>query len=253
MKVTFLGTAGSTLSKNRGYPAILINDDLLLDCGEGTTQKLLQISSIDSIRTVFFSHLHNDHVNGLFSLLWYYWIGNRKKPLEIIGPPRTRATIESILELVNTPDDMMKSFQVHYKELENAEEIKVIDTIYTMRYVDADHRIPAFSCTIESNGHLVCYSGDTRPTQLLETLAKNCDIFICDATMPDEWAKFAHEHYHCTPSDAGKIATNANCKKLVLFHIASHFVNQIDKFKRQAEKEFKNEVIIAQDLLELVL
>ena len=71
MKITFLGTAGSTLSEHRSYPAILINKDLLLDCGEGTTQKLLQVNAINTIKTIFFTHLHNDHLLGVFSLLWY--------------------------------------------------------------------------------------------------------------------------------------------------------------------------------------
>ena len=88
-------------------------------------------------------------------------------------------------------------------------------------------------------------------TQTLETLVKNCDMFICETTMPDKWSDFAHEYFHSTPSDAANIANAAQCKKLVLFHIASHFINQIDKFQKQAEQKFKKEVIIAEDLMEL--
>ena len=67
--------------------------------------------------------------------------------------------------------------------------------------------------------------------------------------MPDEWKEFAHEHFHCTPSDAASIANKIQCKTLVLFHIASHFIKQFDKFQEQAERIFKNEVIIAKDLM----
>ncbi len=253
MKITFLGTAGSTLSKHRSYPAILINDDLLLDCGEGTTQKLLQSNSINTIRTIIFTHLHNDHLIGVFSLLWYYWINDRKEDLNIIGPIGTKNTIESILKLINTPEDMMKSFQIHYQELESTKEIQPIKYNYIMNYVDADHRISAFSIRIEDKKNSICYSGDTAPTYLLEKLAMNCDIFICEATMPDEWAEFAHEHFHCTPSDAATIANKIHCKTLVLFHIASHFIKQFDKFQQQAEKIFKKEVIIAKERMILEL
>lgn len=38
MKITFIGTSGGFLGAEKSFPAILINDDLLLDCGEGTTQ-----------------------------------------------------------------------------------------------------------------------------------------------------------------------------------------------------------------------
>ncbi|MFX1277296.1 MAG: MBL fold metallo-hydrolase [Promethearchaeota archaeon] len=251
MKITFLGTAGSTISKDRGYPAILINDDLLLDCGEGTTQKLLQVNAIDSIKTIFLTHLHNDHLLGLFSLLWYYWIGNRKEELEIIGPVGMEKTIKSILKLINTPEAMMTSLQPKYRELQSMEEVQILQANYTIKYVDVDHRIPALACRIESNGKSVCYSGDTRPTNALISLADNCDLFICETTMPDNWSVFAHEHYHCTPSDAAKLGMNARCKKLVLFHIPSHFTNQMDKFRKQAEKIYKKDVIIAEDMMKL--
>ena len=117
MKVTFIGTAGSTAAKNKGYPAILINDDLLLDCGEGTTQKLVQINSIKNIKTICLTHLHMDHYLGLFSLLWYYWLHNRNDDLTLIGPIGTKDTVKKILSLVNTPESMMKSFKIIYKEI----------------------------------------------------------------------------------------------------------------------------------------
>jgi ribonuclease BN (tRNA processing enzyme) len=36
-----------------------------------------------------------------------------------------------------------------------------------------------------------------------------------------------------------------------MVHIASNYLDQIDKFKSQAEKEFGNEIIIAEDLMEI--
>jgi len=71
--------------------------------------------------------------------------------------------------------------------------------------------------------------------------------------MPDVLSALAHKYFHCTPSDAALMAKIAHCKKLVLNHIPSHFVNQIDKFREQAEELFKKEVLIAEDLMELNL
>lgn len=251
MKITLLGTAGSLIAKNKGCPAILINDDLLLDCGEGTTQKLVQLDLIKDIKTICITHLHNDHFLGAFSLLWHYWLNQRKEDLKIIGPPQLKSTFETILELTHTPEGMMSSCKVNYEELQETNTVQTIKGNYTIQYISVEHGFPAFAYRIESKGKSFCYSGDTRPTENLKKIAHNCDLLVCECTLPDDMHKFAHEHYHCTPSDAGKIATAVNSKKLVLTHISSFFLGRIDEFKKSAEKNFNKEVIIAEDLMEL--
>ncbi|MBN1801541.1 MAG: ribonuclease Z [Candidatus Lokiarchaeota archaeon] len=253
MKITFLGTAGSTMSKERGFPSILVDDNLLLDCGEGTTQKLLKLEKMGSIKTICLTHLHNDHFLGLFSLLWHYWINKRTEDLELIGPEGTKKTVETILELINTPQDMMSSFQVRYKELKPANKSASVQDKSDLTYASVDHRIPALAFRIERDGKSSCYTGDSKPVQTVIDLASKCDLLICESTLPDEMADFAHDHYHFTPSDAAHLASESDCKRLVLFHISSFFANQMDRFKQQAEKALGKSVIIAKDLMEIDL
>ena len=61
MKATFLGTARSILTAEKSFPSILIDENLLLDCGEGTTQKLIQINSIGKVKSIYLTHLHADY------------------------------------------------------------------------------------------------------------------------------------------------------------------------------------------------
>ena len=251
MKITLLGTAGSLIAKNKGCPAILINDDLLLDCGEGTTQKLVQLDKIKNIKTILITHLHNDHFLGAFSLLWHYWLNQRKEDLKIIGPPQLKSTFETILELTHTPAGMMSSCKIHYEELKETNSLQTIEGDYKIQYISVEHGFPAFSYRIEKKGKSICYSGDTRPTKNLQKIASDSDLFICECTLPDDMYEFAYKHKHCTPSDVGKIAAAANSKKLVLTHISSFFLGRIDEFKKSAETHFKKEVIIAEDLMEL--
>jgi len=248
IKLTFLGTAGSIISSSRGFPAFLINDDLLLDCGEGTTQKLIQIDSIDTIRTICLTHLHLDHFIGIFSLLWHYGILERRKPLEIIGPSGINETIDKILDLVYTPNKL-KTFEISFKELNDSNKIQLLDGKYNISSIKVEHSIISFAFRIEYEDRSICYSGDTRPTQNLIDLAKDCNLLICESTLPNEYAQLAHKINHSTPSDAAKIATKANCEKLALFHISSYFKDQITNFKKEAEVIFKKEVIIAEDLM----
>jgi ribonuclease Z len=251
MKITLLGTAGSLIAKNKGCPAILINDDLLLDCGEGTTQKLVQLGIIHNINTICITHLHNDHFLGAFSLLWHFWLSERKEDLNIIGPSQLKSTFETILRLAHTPEGMMSSFKVNYEELRETNTIQTIDKNYVIQYISMEHGFPAFAYRIESKGKSFCYSGDTKPTENLRKIARDCDLLVCECTLPDDMHEFAQKHKHCTPSDVGKIAAAAGSKKIVLTHISSFFLGRIDEFKKSAEKYFNKEVIIAEDLMEI--
>jgi len=250
MKITFLGTAGSIMAKNRSFPSILVNQDLLLDCGEGTTQKLLQINKLKHIKTVCITHLHADHFLGIISLIWHYGVEKRRKRLEIIGPIGIKHTIEKILELVNTPDSI-QTFQIEFTELNLSQMNQLTMGKYIIKSTPVEHGIPALAYRIEEKKKSMCYTGDTKPTKSLVLLAKNCDLLISESTLPEKFRDFTHDHFHMTPRDAAKLALETNSKQLVLVHISSHFLVYIEDFKTEAEKTFKKKVIIAEDLTEL--
>ena len=251
MKITFLGTAGSLMTENKSFPSILINNDLLLDCGEGCTQKLLQLKAIDTINTICISHLHGDHFSGFFSLIWYYWLSNRTNDLIVIGPPQTLATTEKIFTLMNAPGFEEFNFKIQFKELTDTNDIHEFKGDYEINSAKMDHAIISYAYRVEKNGESVCYSGDTRPTKQLVKLADKCDVFICESTFPDIYAKFADEYGHSTPSDVAKMARDANCQKLVLVHLYPLFAKKVVKSKDTLSEIFNKEILIAKDLLTL--
>ncbi|HEC40565.1 hypothetical protein LCGC14_0688460 [marine sediment metagenome] len=250
MKVTFLGTAGSILTAEKSFPSILIDEIMLLDCGEGTTQKLIQINSIDTLKSICLTHLHADHFMGLFSLLWHYILTQRKNDLTIYGPLNSKETVEKIFVLTNFPGGLNAlPFKIHFRELINSSDIQEIHGEYKIKYVGMDHPIPAFAYRIENNGKSICYSGDTKFTQKLIKLAEKSNIFICESTFPDKYAKFAEDYGHCTPSDAAKMARNADCKKLVMVHISPFFKEEIPI--NDMQKIFNKEILVAHDFMTL--
>ena len=71
--LTFLGTAATTPSSERGLPALVVgagSERFLIDCGEGTQRQLLR-SGIGFRRLghILLTHVHLDHVLGLAGLL----------------------------------------------------------------------------------------------------------------------------------------------------------------------------------------
>lgn len=247
MKLTFLGTAGSYLRVDASNPAILIDDCLLLDCGEGTAHRLLQVGSIDTVRLICLSHLHLDHVAGVFSILWHRWIRKIPHAVRIIGPPATEKTLEAILALVRTPPAIRTS-PIHY-DFPGLSAASFQMGKYTIDYIWVHHEeSSALAYRIDDGTRAICYSGDTSPTRGLIDLARDCDLLICEATFPDEHRAIAHRIGHSTPSDAAYIASEAGCDRLVLFHISSYFADRIEEFQVEAERGFPA-VTVARDLM----
>ena len=90
-ELKILGSASATPVLGRHPTAQVLTAgpaQYLLDCGEGTQWRLLENRvRHQRLRAVFISHLHGDHVFGLFGLLGTMHLAGRTEPLCLIGPP----------------------------------------------------------------------------------------------------------------------------------------------------------------------
>ncbi|KDN50401.1 hypothetical protein K437DRAFT_66543 [Tilletiaria anomala UBC 951] len=115
ISLRFLGTS-SQPSRTRNYSALLLKHDhyaALIDCGEGTQRQILSKhiggeERVSSLRTIFITHLHVDHVSGIVPLMMSI-MGpsgaaaidpNDQHPrLTIYGPLGLRSLIRATLNL----------------------------------------------------------------------------------------------------------------------------------------------------------
>src|SRR5512133_258788 len=92
-EVTFLGTAASTPSAERGLPAVLVqagSERFLIDCGEGTQRQLLRAGSgFRRLGHVLLTHAHLDHVLGLGGLIATLGLMDLRETLRICGSRQT--------------------------------------------------------------------------------------------------------------------------------------------------------------------
>ncbi len=104
----------------------------LIDCGEGTQIQLRRLKlSFAKINRVFISHIHGDHLFGLFGLLSSFQLLGRKNELHIHGPGEIR---EIVL------------FYERYFGTEQSYRIKVHPLGYTRKMlIFEDERIEVFS------------------------------------------------------------------------------------------------------------
>ncbi len=100
--LTTLGTASALPTANR-YPSahvLTVHERLfLIDCGEGAQMQMrkagIPFSRIDNI---FISHLHGDHIFGLFGFLSTLAMSGRRSPLYIYAPSAFDKILSFFLE-----------------------------------------------------------------------------------------------------------------------------------------------------------
>lgn len=99
--VTILGRASAKPTKESHASAQIVNlseQYYLVDAGEGVQQQLFRYGFNPlKIRAVFISHLHGDHVFGLFPLLSTMGLYGRQTALKIFAPHPFRTILESFL------------------------------------------------------------------------------------------------------------------------------------------------------------
>src|SRR3954470_2330162 len=92
-ELTFLGTAATTPSTERGLPALLVSagsERFLVDCGEGTQRQLLRSGAgFRRLSNILLTHVHLDHVLGRGGLLAALGLVDLHRQLTIHGSPET--------------------------------------------------------------------------------------------------------------------------------------------------------------------
>ena len=117
--VTVLGSGAAIPTFSRNCSAQVVNIygvKMLLDCGESTQNQLRQRHvKMQSIRTVFLSHLHGDHFFGLPGLLSTMHLCGREEPLTVYAPKGVRAALEPLFEVSGT----VLRYELRFVELDN--------------------------------------------------------------------------------------------------------------------------------------
>jgi len=245
MKLTILGSGTAAPSLERSNAAYLLEIDrfkFLLDSGAGTIRRLLEVKAdLFDIDYIFYTHLHNDHINDLGAIIWSNNYGlKRKKSLNLYGPKGLKKYYKILVNKLLKPHKIY--FDVNIQELKNSHFNIGGITINT-------HKIRHSSTTksvayrFEFKGKSFVYTGDAEYTNDVTEIAKNANVLLTECSLPDD----KKEEGHLTPSLAGKIAAKAGVNHLIL----THFYPEVLKtnIKRQCRKFFDGKISLAMDKL----
>ena len=189
--VILLGTGTPYPDAQRFGSAILVEaggKTMLFDCGRGAVIRLKEVGvNPKDVDEVFLTHLHSDHVVGLPDLWLTGWFLGRRGPLSVWGPAGTREMTEHLrqafafdLRIREAPPEnlaaggaALDAHEIESEKLYDSGGVRV-----SAFAVDHGTVKPAFGYRVDSAGHSLVISGDTRFSQNLIDQAKGVDCVI---------------------------------------------------------------------------
>jgi ribonuclease Z len=235
-KLTFLGTSGSVLTKERMCAGILF-EDKLLDVGFGVLTNLIRSGRrLDLINDLYISHTHSDHIGDFTGLVWAMAMEGRTKPLRVVSSSSTGTTLERILDLQSTPYAWVK-FDITFVRPEDIS-VKSVTTVH-----DPENLAYRFQT---DRGDLV-YIGDTARSEIISEFVKGCDLLIHDSTYLDGQESLAALTQHSTARDAANTAKSAKARRLVLTHFSPGNEGAERRYLAQASVVFDGRIVVAKD------
>ncbi len=290
MDLILLGTGSPLPSGNRcGAGNLVTSGDstILIDCGWGAARRLIASGvPLAKINTIFFTHMHSDHITDLPDLIMMRWtVGGATQPLTIYGPEGTREAVEGFRAGLNP--DVRYRFAHHGDKLSrDAIEVIVHETPATAAVshvttigeisigaFEVDHRpvVPALGFRVEARGKSVVFSGDTKRCDSLVQASKGADMLVSEALhlgMMEDRMKLARSvgneraamlleeacNYHAPTLDVAEMARDAGVPRLVLSHLLPPIPDDgpiVESFVAGMSEIFPGSILVARDLQRL--
>ncbi|MBB3050882.1 ribonuclease BN (tRNA processing enzyme) [Prauserella isguenensis] len=318
LAVVLLGTqAGPPVDPGRaGIATALVVDGAtyVVDCGRAATTRYVEAGlRLDSLRGIFLTHLHADHVADYYN---FFLLGGHIKnilgdtlagPVPVYGPgpaddlpPKFGGgTAPTVAPKSPTPGTAEMTTRLHqaYAYSDNIflrdmsiRDIRTLADVHEIALpsvgagprntapatppfpVMEDDRVkvtatlvphgpvfPSFAFRFDTDHGSVTFSGDTRTTDNLTTLARGTDMLVHEAinVRDVDLSPADLEHMlqsHVEVQEVGSVAQKADAAALVLSHI-SNLGSPVDtaRWEHMAAKGYDRPVTVGTDLQRLVI
>jgi ribonuclease BN (tRNA processing enzyme) len=244
VRVTVLGSSGAYPAAGGAASGYLLELDgfhLALDFGTGAMANLQRHIPHAVLDGVVLSHQHMDHCLDLYPLFIARFFAAEKQPaLPLWTPPGTFDRI-AVLEDEEGQQQMRGVFDVH--EVEAGGEFEVGPFRFATRLLP--HWVPNSGMRISADGAVLCYTGDTGPSEEIEVIASDADLLIIEASWQDSDLASGKQPFHLTARQGAEHAHRAGARRTLL----SHFWPGSDRnvSREQAAEAYDGELLLASE------
>ena len=226
--VTILGSSSAkpTVARHPSAQAVNVHEQYyLVDAGEGVQQQLVRYGVNPlKIRAVFISHLHGDHVFGLFPLISTLALYGRKTPLRVFAPAPFGEILACHLRYFDTELPVEK-FKIAKYGLSIAQ-ITAAKRGEEIRLATGEV-IPNAELTYRPYApRSYAYLSDTNYSAKAAGLCRGVDLMYHEATYAAAEQRSARDRGHSTTTDAAKAALKAGARRLVIGHYSSRYKDE---------------------------
>lgn len=279
IRVSVLGSGLPWVTKSQAAGSVLMEvgnpqrDVFVFDLGAGSLANFSGLKvPVTSLKKVFFSHLHADHVADYLTLMGSYVKAGRLDPVEVWGgasddPARGTARFVDLIQQALAWDHAsMAGYAPTTGAQATAKEVPFdrTEVVYerngvTITSFPVIHVLNgAVGFRVDYAGQSVVFSGDTKPTVTLVEAAQGCDLLIHETFLPAETfaeltsfpieqARMVVNEGH-TPADAAGVVFDMVQPKMAAMwhcHVIDGFIDPVFDGVRTA---YSGAVTLCQDL-----
>lgn len=223
MKVRILGCSGGIGGRDLRTTSLLLDDDILIDCGTGVGD--LPLDVLARIDHLFLTHSHLDHIACL-PLLIDAVCDMRSQPLVVHATEATIAVLRThIFNWAVWPDfseipSVEKSF-LRFAPLQVGTVLDIGGR--RISALPADHTVPAVGYQLDSGAASLVFTGDTGPCpalwQTINAIANLRTLIVETAFSNREAARAAVSKHLCPETLAVELGRLARPAEIYITHL----------------------------------
>jgi ribonuclease BN (tRNA processing enzyme) len=214
VRLSVIGSSPAWPNPGGACSGYLVDDKLLLDCGPGVLAKLREREPWPTLDAIAITHLHLDHWGDLVPWVWgsLFGPGRGTRP-QLWLPPGAREALRPVLARLGGEGMLDQAFDVaEYAAgrsfLAGGVQVTALEVVH--------YDIPAHGFRVERD-RVLGYSGDSGPSASLAEIARDADLFVCEATL-ERGEREGDERGHLDADEAVAAAAGAGARRLVLTH-----------------------------------
>jgi ribonuclease BN (tRNA processing enzyme) len=219
VKLTVVGSSPAWPNPGGAQSGYLVEGPgrLLLDCGTGVLAKLRERDEgWPRIDAIVISHWHLDHWGDLVPWTWGSMVGpgRRAERSELWVPPGGRAQLAEFGDKLGWKE----MFETVFDITEYAEGDAFAAAGLEVLPIRLPHyTLLTFGMRVSDGDRVLAYSGDSGPTRRLADLARDADLFVCEATL--ERPEFdGAPRGHLSAEEAIEAYDASGAKRLLITH-----------------------------------